>query len=370
MARKPEKEASDPGKLPPIFGQFEEGEGGSAIARLEVYRLQPNGRASIGEAPLDASSDADLIQYVRDNDHSHGRTGGVYLCLGKKENGDYIKGASHRFRVDRDPTYVAPNTAGSTAPAGDSSLVGMTSLVSILEAQSRSYEARVKADMNAREQQARLDAERRERDQQAQLNRERAYYDQQRERDRELSDQARERDRAMYGFLIEARTPNANGNEAVQSLLLGLSLAQELGGGDAPRGSFGDKLLDRLGRKFLGGGETPRAKSPRTAKANGKTPPASANGSAVDDEEQDEPSEEERFAEMLETLLLNVDVSTASQVLISMIRGGKLRREIVGELAAGTLDAGLDYDADTLDKLHKAADTAHRATAPAAAPTP
>lgn len=355
MAKKPQTEGETSAKLPPIFGQFDDPEGGSAIARLEIFRLQPNGRASVGEAPLDVTSDADLIQFVRENDHAHGRTGGVYLMLGKKEDGAYVKGASHRFRVDRDPSYVPPNSASSPAPAaGDAAALMMTTLVSTLDAQSRAYEARVRADMAAREQQSRLDAERRERDQLAQLTRERAYYDQQRERDRELSDQARERDRAMYGFLLEAR---GGGEDSIGNLMAGIALAQELQGGDGGRTSFGDKLIERLGGRFLNK-LGPEGKRKGAAKVSEKK----KNAAPVDDEQDDDDDEQAKFAEMLETLLLNVDEDAAAGVLKSMITRGKLTREVVGELAAGKLDMGLDYDAETLDKLHKAADTAYRAT--------
>lgn len=375
MAQKKPPQPPLPDDLPPVFADlFSDEAGGSAPSRIEVYRVSPNGGALIGEPAYDSTA-ADLVDFVRTEDKTYGRRGGVYDARLKNAAGQYVK--RHRFRVDRDPELADASSSAAAATTGlDPTFGAIGGLVTMMEAQARSYEQRVRADMAAREQQARLDAERREREWQAQQQRERAYYDQQRERDRELSDQARERDRGMFSFLLEAgkRNGGGDGKDVLQTFLAGLALAQEMGtGGEGgPSKNFGDAILEKLGGKVIsrlaGGDEddarAQQAKPADAAPAAAAAPTKKGRRRKPEPEPEDDEDDGNQVIDMIETLLLNVDAKTAAAVMQSLVENGKLTRQILSELAEGKLDAMLGYEKDVLDKLHKAAETAYRATAP------
>jgi hypothetical protein len=382
MAQKKPTPPVHPDDLPPLFADtFSDESGGSAPARIEVYRVSPNGGALIGEPPLDATM-ADLQDFVRTEDKTYGRRGGVYDARLKDATGKWVK--RHRFRVDRDPELGDAGAATSTVPATDPTFAAVSTMVTMMEAQARSYEQRVRADMAAREQAAKLDLERREREWLAQQARERAYYDQQRERDRELSDQARERDRGMFSFLLEAgrRSNGGDGVQTLQTFLAGLELAQQMGDGGKPgKGGIADAIMEKFGGrvvdKIIGpdagdGDATPTTATPttddvtRARRAKQATPPAKGKRKAPPppDDDEDDDDEGKAIIDMVETLLLNVDADAAAVVLVSLVKNGKLKREVLGELAKGNLDAVLEYEPDVLDKLHKAAETAYRESSP------
>lgn len=383
MAQKKPRPPVDPDDLPPLFADaFSDEAGGSAPARLEVYRINPNGGALIGEPPLEATM-ADLQDFVRTEDKTYGRRGGVFEAYLKDAGGRIMK--RRRFRVDRDPELPGDDRGAAPPPATDPTFTAVSTMVSMMEAQARSYEQRVRADMAAREQQAKLDLERREREWQAQQQRERAYYDQQRERDRELSDQARERDRGMFSFLLEAgrRSNGGDGVQTLQTFLAGLELAQQMGEGGKPgKGGIADAIMEKFGGrvvdKIIGApdddGEAPTPTPTtddvtRARRAKQAAPPPAAKGRRKPappppDDDDDEDDEGKAIIDMVETLLLNVDAEAAAVVLVSLVKNGKLKREVLGELAKGNLDSVLEYEQATLDKLHKAAETAYRESSP------
>jgi len=369
----PRKPATDTGvtdELPPFFKDAIDG--GEAPSRLEVWRLQPNGPAYVGEPPTESTA-ADLVDFVRGEDKAHGRTGGTYQARLKNLAGRIV--SAPRFKVDRDGEFkpARDEDAASGGKNGDPVLAGVGTLVTMLEQQARSYEARVRADMSAREQQARLDADRRRAEAEQERQREREFWGQQRERDRELADQARERDRAMYTFLLQAKGGDGNHSDPIKTLMAGVALAREFdggGGGD----SFGDKIIGRLGdgfmRKFGGDDDATSPTSPAPASSGQRKPPPARGDKRAPAKADDDapPSDAEEMADMLELLVNNTDEHAAATVIESLIRNGKLPRALVGQLAKGKLDAELEWDKDTLDKVHKAAETAYRATAPRPVP--
>jgi len=368
----PRKPALDTGvtdELPPLFKDA--AEGGKEAARLEVWRVQPNGPAYIGEMPLESTA-ADFNDFVRSEDKQHGRAGGLYQARLKDGAGRIISG--HRVKVDRDGEYkVERQDDAGGGKSGDPMMAGVGTLVTMLEQQARSYESRVRADMSSREQQARLDAERRRAEADQERQREREFWASQRERDRELSDQARERDRAMYTFLLQAKGGDSGGGkDAIASLMAGIRLAQELTEGGGPRSdTFGDKIIGRLAdgftRKFGGDDDVPAAATPAASAAPAAKREAPKRG-ARKPAEDDEPSDAEKMADMLEVLVLNTDEHAAATVIESLIKNGKLPRVLVGQLAKGKLDDELEWEKDALDNVHKAAETAYRATAPRPVP--
>jgi hypothetical protein len=364
--RKPPPDTGVTDELPAFFKDALDG--GVSPTRAEVWRLQPNGPAYVGEPPLDATA-ADLIDFVRGEDKAHGRSGGVYQAKLKDAQGKIITNV--RFRVDRDGE-LKTSRDDDARPANDPVLAGVGTLVTMLEQQARSYEARVRADMSAREQQARLDADRRRAEAEQERAREREFWGQQRERDRELADQARERDRAMYTFLLQAKPGGEGGESAIKTLMAGIALAHELGEGGGRGGdTFGDKIIARLGdgfmRKVAGDDDaTPTTATPATPKREAPVEKRGARRKAP--EPEDEPSDAEKMADMLELLVLNTDEHAAATVIESLIKNGKLPRALVGQLAKGKLDEELEWDKDALDKVHKAAEVAYRATAPRSVP--
>lgn len=356
---------------------FSDEAGGSPPARIEVYRVHPNGGALVGEPPLDATH-ADLVEFVREEDKTYGRRGGTYDARLKNAAGQFIK--RMRFRVDRDPELATEEARAAGAPAGvDPTFGAIGTMVTMMEAQARSYEQRVRADMAAREQAAKLDAERREREWQQTQARERAYYDQQRERDRELSDQARERDRGMFSFLLEAgkNKGGSDGADTLKTFLAGLALAQEMGGDGGGNKNFGDSILEKLGgkviSKFTGTPDDDDAEENARRAAQAKpaaaaAPPASSarkgRQRAKAPPKPDEDDESDAVLDMIETLLLNVDAEAAAHVMSSLVKNGKLTRQVLRDIYEGKLDGVLEYEKDVLDKLHQAAETAYRASAP------
>jgi len=361
-----------------------------ACAGCQVWRTFPDGDVQLEGVADPSWGHEQFVDFVRERDRLHGRTGGRYQAKLTTAAGRF--GKSHRFRVDPMPESARP-AAPATPPAHagiPESVLG--TIVATIDASNRAMLERMRAEGAEREARDRRDATEREAAHRRQLELAEKDAERRRKEDREEHERrmAADRDRAaseraaqdryhQQTIALMRQAGKAEGaTDPISNLMTGMRLYEAIrGGGQQPEqgGSGEDKLLAVLAQKMSGiaaeeppappaGGPQQKAATPSGVRREPAAPRQPHNGRPAAPA-SDEPPETQELEDLIAALLEFGDASAVSALLVAMLRRGKIARPQIEALATGKLDEWLHYEQPDLDSLHRAAQACLDAVPPA-----